>query len=258
MAEPYLSLLQWAERVQAFRQNVGQGMWVSGPLRQTAGFIGLFILTCITMFIRPRVLHGANAMPATPFLDGRAFALGAIGFYELLGGQFAYFEVLKLLGDGLIGNVAKLGASVLALLLLVGLFSLSFWIGARAVRVPLPFQQSTKLAGYGLGIVLVLQLLMLVYALTVEPLFTPGSTAGQYPTLLLIIGVAIYWLHITIVTPMAMLDPALSRYRLWFGCGIGLLVSSLIMRVAFETTPLLHTRELFLRLPLKSLRRGFT
>ena len=157
-------LLRLTECMRALEQNEEQEecagspfrTWVLKPLRKTLNWIGLFLLTSVAVLIRPKILHTVCASATNPFSGDRGFLLGAISFYELLGGQFIHFAALETMNDVTIQTIAKTIASVLALLFLVGVASLVFWVGARAANAPLRFQQSTRIACYAMGVVPVL------------------------------------------------------------------------------------------------------
>lgn len=233
-------LLRWAEQVSAFEkkgkleESSGSPFrtWVLGPLQKIVGFTSRYVLTSIAILIRPKLLHTVVISPANPFLSARAFVLSTVTFYELLGGQYVYFDVLEAMSNATIKNIAKMAASILALLFLIGVHSMICWVGARIAKAPLDFEHSTKLAAYAAGVIPVVQI---VTALPFAIMF-PNIMLSMVNfwvefalTTALIIGGGIYLIHATFIVPVLILRPGSSRSRLWFGWWIGWLVGMLSM-----------------------------
>jgi hypothetical protein len=119
-----------------------------GPLRKVTGSIARYTLTLVAVLMSPRTLHSTPPGPENPFLGDRAFVVGSIGLYQLLGGQFVYFAAIAQLTNPVAKTVAKTAASAVALLFLVGLLAPAFMVGARVAKTDLRLPIAARLASY--------------------------------------------------------------------------------------------------------------
>ena len=233
-------LLRWAEQVSAFekkgkleeRSRSAFRTWALGPLQKIVGFTSRYVLTIIAVLIRPKLLHTVVNSPTNPFLSARAFVLSTIALYELIGGQFVYIDALEAMSNAIVKNIAMMAASILALLFLIGIFSMICWVGSRIAKAPLDFEHSTKLAAYAAGVIPVVQIVTALPVVIMSPSMMQSMVNFWVVfalTTSLIVGGVIYLIHVTFIVPVLILRPSSSRSRLWLGWWIGWLVGMLSM-----------------------------
>ena len=198
-------------------------VWALGPLKKTVGSVGRFVLTAIAVLFRPKILYTTST--TNHLMGHRAFIVGMIVFYELSGRQFVFLEAFESIVNTTTKKIAETAADILGLLILVGIASLAFWVGARVVKVPLRFQQSTKIACYFMGAVPIFQVFVLLM---------PNVLVPVYPVF--IMALVIILMYVTCFIPVSILNPDISRIRISFGILVGWLVGFLLLLGLFFTT----------------------
>lgn len=220
-------LVHRAERVRNFEKKAEADAtsgsviraWLLGPLRIAIGELVRFWLTLAAVLVMPRTFHSIPVGSKNPFLGARAFVIGAIGFYELLGGQFVNFNELDQIANPLLKLATKTAASATALIVLVSIVAFTLKISARVAAVDLDLANSYRLAGYSMGTIPVLQLLIVVPIVVTLP--APGNAVSFFSAFLVVLGGVFWLIHATFVVPMRLKHPFISLPRLWFGWWIG-------------------------------------
>lgn len=200
------------------------------------GFIGLYAITILAVLFRPTILYNNPSL----FVGERNFAFAAVAAYKLFGGQFVLFSSLKNIDDPGIMKVAETIADALALLFLVGVTSLAIWVAARSGRAPLPFRQSTRIACYSIGTIpawkalesLLGSAIFAAWGQVLENLDFLPVIAIYVIALVAVLGLALTFVHKTVVVPVSILSPGSPTLRVWIGFLLGWTIAMLILGTA--------------------------
>ena len=198
MRKDLLRLLWISKKIRSFasKKSLEDGVespvrtWAIGPAKSSLSSVGLFVSTSLAVVVAPKTLYLDSTSSSASFLHHRTFVLYWVILYELLGTRLTHFPGLKAIDDSILITVAELTINAVALVVLVVLLAMLYWIGSFVARASLDFSKCTRAAGYTFGFILLMQIVLSVI-FKILAVYLPVSAAiyASYGALFCVFGV---------------------------------------------------------------------